>query len=579
MSGIFGYAGENPCKEILLEGLLRLAERGGELSGIAVKSGDGIALLKREGTPEDLKRLSGAMQENGSLGIAECTNALRTTAANDTAPPFSNRMYSAVLDGYIENFDILKAWLSSAVPIATDEELLLALLSRVNSDNRLEMIKKITSSIAGNPSFAFLAADENAVYCRAGENPILIGIAEDGYFISSEARAMIPDAVRYLTLGNGETARVTPERVTVYDSKMKRIKKPQKPLLTGDFPTETPLSGGVLTCPLAVKETVGEFVSRSQLKFEKLRLNRRGAERIKNVIITGSGPALNAARLGAYNFEMLTDIPTLSLPSGELRYSGEIIDKGTLIIAVSKSGESEDLAACIRRCEKLGAKTMTLTSNKNSQLSRLCDDTILTSPLDEFISSYLALAFFMLYLGYKNDIITEVHLNVTIKLAEMLAGKVSSSIKNTPLTENTAKRIQNSYRVLITGLGADGYAAAEAARIIRAKTKINAVSCHCCELAAEDKEMLSGSLVLAFVTNKELAQKSLRYIRRIKTLGAEVIIITTEGIETDIPDFREILTIPDSVPLFNPVTAVSLIHKISQTAKELSGETHAQQAI
>lgn len=588
MGGIFGYIGNDECKDILAAGLECLEKRGGEITGIAMKNADDIFAVKTVGNTQDLKQKLSKIDNPSTVGIAQCDKAVRCKASPLTAKPASNNMFAIAMDGYVDNFDDLKRWSANPFPIATDEDLLLAMLCVLNQNEKIQIISKISSMISSTPSFVFFGNDADVLYCHAGTYPLLIGIGENGFYVSSELNSLTRLCSKYTSLDFGESARITKSKLTVYDGKMRKIKKIL--LSTPEeiqFENNYPFKDEIFYCPLAVKETYKNFVHNSRLDFDDLKLTRRSVEKIKRIILTGSGSSYNVAKISAYNFEMLTDIPTVAYEAGELRYSGCIIDKNTLMIAISHRGENDNTIACVRRAKSLGAKAICLTSNKSSTLARIsdkiinpnCDFDVSDISFRSYISNYLAMSFFTLYMGYKNNVVNELYLNVTIKMAEMLSGKVFSSVKSSIAFESIADILSTCRSVYVTGLGADYALTLEGAQKLQQVSSIEAIAYPVCRLSQIPADMLNDKVVLALITNKEFLQKSLYDLRRIKNLGARVMIITTSNIEEEIKDFESILAFNDSIPLFNPLTCICSIYKIAVLVEEIKSKPHIDEAV
>ena len=587
MSGIFACIGTQPCKDILTNGLSLLKKRGTDTAGMALKTEEVISLMKAKGGTDLLKQNAEAVKSESTVGIAQCSFAVRCKASNITAPPAANNLFAVAIDGSIDNFDALRRWTRTPFPIATEEDLLLAMLCILNTPDRMEMIKKLNNSLHGSPTYVFLPNDEEALYCHAGQQPLLIGIAEDGFLAASELNALLPYAKKYLVLADGENVKITKDRILVYDEKGKRVKKSLFPVPDNSyFENDYSLGDEIYYCPLTVKETYHAFVKNGGLDFELLRISKRGTERVKRILLTGTGSSFYAAKISAFHFEMLTDIPTTAVPSSELRYAGTLMDKNTLLIAVSHRGETDDTIQCVKRAKRLGAKAIAVTSNANSCLARSCDNVLNphcdfdagSVSLRSYLSSYLTLCFFALFLGYKNNIVTELYLNVSLKMAEMLPGKISAAIKNIPLLESTALDLMRAEKIFVTGLGADAALAQEAAKKIRDIAKRNAAVLPCGELAEETEDFISGALVLALMTNKELLQPALHPLRRLQSLGARVVILTTSNMEEEIGDFKNIIAFNDSIPLFNPLPCIAGIYKIAVLADEMKNQDAAEQA-
>ncbi len=585
LSSIFAYAGDSPCKDIIIDGVSRLCAEKFELCGISMKTEDKIEIIRMKGKAELLGENARELGNEGRIGIAEAMAAHRCKPSGLTAPPASNEFFAAALDGAIENFDSLKAWAKSTVPIATDEDLLLALLTKMRELEPLEIMTNLSRSLQGGAGFAFIPENEEAIYIKAGARPIVAGICEDGYCVSSELFAIVPYSNKYFLIEDGELAKITYEKATVYDSRLRKIKKP----LYNSFGYDAPLEGYMLSdslssLPFAVRDTVSSFTKNGALSFDPLKISKRTISKIDRIIITGSGESFRAGALAAYCLEALTDIPSAAIPASELKSSGVFFDRNTLLIAVSAGGESRDTVDCVRRAERFQALTLGVTSGSLSTLERECKRVIKArvkktdSPLHRYISAALSLLLFALMLGNKNEILSDMYLSVAVKLAELLPGKVLSASKTNQNTYPCAQKLLAAESVYASGTGADYLISMEAAALIRQELRVNASALPLSELSNEGEALLNGSLVAAFITNRETLGSALYYLRRCSSLGAELIIFTTADIENEISGFESVISVTDSLPVFDTLVALSALSKTLDTAKAILAKEEEQQA-
>jgi glucosamine 6-phosphate synthetase-like amidotransferase/phosphosugar isomerase protein len=156
-------------------------------------------------------------------------------------------------------------------------------------------------------------------------------------------------------------------------------------------------------------------------------------------------------------------------------------------------------------------------------------------------------------------------------MAEMISGKVSSSIKNVPRLSESANILSSAECVFVAGYGADYALACEATDKLRSVARINASAYELGEL--DCTPFANDTVVLAVLTNPEFVHIATRYLRRIKSLGARVVIYTTETIEEVIDDFDFIYSVNDSVALFNHLPCITAIYKtaiiVAQEKKEI----------
>lgn len=588
MSSIFAYAGSKPCKDILLKGLCALEKRGSGAAGIALKISNDILSVKTRGGAKALKSKTQDFSAQAFEGIGSGCTSQRCALTDFNAKPASNNLFAVCADGHIDNFDSLKHRCVNPFPIDTDDDLLLALLCICFQPKKLDIIKKITPMIEGNPTYAFMPNDERAIYCKKGDAPLVIAVGSGGSFVSSEVNAVIHFADKYFFLEDGECARVSADRITVYDKKYKKVKKQFLPVPeSGYFESDYPVSDEIFYCPSVVKQTISAFEKEGRIDFDYLKFSRRNVDKIEQIVLAGTGSSYNASRVCKYNFNSFTDIPCFAYESSQLNNNFEQMDKNTLFIAVSHRGESTDTVECAKKAKKSGARTIALTSNPCSYLAYICSDVI--NPRCDFesgeiscrsfLSQYIALTMLALYLGRKQSIVTELYLSVAMKMAQMLFGKISSSVKSSPKAEKTARDILEADYVFCTGLGIDCALAEEAALKLRRIAGINASSYGVGELLMSATPLLSKSIVIAFITNPDAMEKALRRLREIKSTGARVFIITCADSEDGPADFDNVISWADSVPVFNPLPCISGLYKIAITAAEIKNRGSIDKAV
>ena len=585
MSALFAYAGKTPCRDIIIDGLERLYSERFELSGIVIKEEARFEQFKIRGNSRLLGENSKELSSEGCIGIAQSSRAHRCKPSGITAPPAANEYFALALDGVVENFDALKNWCKSPLPSATDEELLLAVITKLREFSPLEIISSLSNSVKGSPGYVFMSFEDEALYAKSGSSPLAVGLCEDGYCVSSELSAILPFAKKYFLLKDGEYARITNEKAAVYDSGNRKIKKQSysisviEPRLDGYM-----LSESLAVLPFAIKDTVNRFLREDALIFDSLKLSRRTVLKTDRIILTGTDESYRACELAAYYLEALTDIPATAIESGELISSGTVFTRETLVIAVSSSGEDKDTLACVRRAKSFNSLTVGVCSSLFSMLELECSKMLKPCPkrtgdaLYSYLSSSLALLLFALWLGNRNDVISDRYYSVALKLAELLPGKISSAVKHTPVIYSCAEAILSAEYVFTAGTGADYELADEAAAMIRRSVCLPASRFCCAGLSCENEAILKNSVIAAFITNKEFLDKTLCFLRRCRCLGAKVIIFTTSYVESEINGFDLVVPVTDSLPVFDSLSVLASVEATLDSAKNILAKENEQQA-
>ena len=575
MSGIFAYIGREEPKKILLEGIKQLQHRGGEVNGIAIKIKDGFSTAKIVGDEKRLAEESKRIALGGCCGIAETSKQNRAVGAASTVPS-TNNLYCAACDGSITNFRALKRWSREPFAVSTDDDLLLASLCIMNCENKIELANKTAASFSSAPSFAFISSSESAVYARAGICPLFVGIGENGMLLSSELAALFPVCEKYAVLENGETVKLLIEKAAFFDEKGRKLKKAFKPMPDlVHFVNNHSIADELGCCAMVAREVYSSFVKSGVLDFGSLKLTHRSVEKLSRIILVGEGSSYAAALYAKSVFEAVTDIPSYACTSGEFMISHGVIDKNTLLIAVSERGETKNTLSCVQRAKAVEARTIAVTGSGMSALALACGKSVATGcaftggvSFCSFVSNALALALLALCIGERDYVVSELYMSVSLKMAELLSGKIAAAVKDNTSFTNALKLLGGAENIFVCGAEADYAAAVETAHKMRLVSGENASAVRLSELVNYSRELLCRSAVIAFVTNKDRAPSCDVYLSRMKALGARIILLTTESIEDETDCFDTAIAINDTMSIFNPLACVAAGYKLSLLLSE-----------
>lgn len=548
MSGIFGYIGKEEHFTKVKNGLSSLYRRGGNGIGITLKCGDELYYTT---TTTQVSEVEG------------CSIALGVTTGYEIDTPALNNLYSVVCDGDIENLLEIKQKSDRTLNKGKSDEIILSQLVANDTKDKIELISTMSKKIKGLPSYAFISKDEDAIFVSKGSEPLMIGISSDGTYISSELIALFDTCDKFILLNDGDMAKITQSRISIFDKKGKKAKRNAQ-----EIPKSIYIENGykphdeIFYCPLMIRDSFNHLIKNNKLDFDRFKLNKHALEKTKRIILTGAGSSYYVARANAYNFELLTDIETIAFASSELMQSSGIIDKETIVIAISSRGEDRDTINAVKRAKYNDAKTIGITSNKSSYLALLCDSVIdsscdfskNTTSLKSFQAEYFALALLGVYLGYKEGYMTEIHMNVTLKMAQMLSGKISSAIRQIAELSTISAKIKDVQSVIFTGYTVDHALACELATKCRSISKENAFA-----LRIDELKPFDNTLVIALISNEGYANLVAEHLQDIEQ--DNLIICTTEGVADLMSEYKNVVAFSDSVPLLNTITIASGLYK------------------
>lgn len=535
MSGIIGYIGKNDCAEFLLTSIEKLKNRGKNNIGFAIKNDDKITSY----VGKNLSDFDDLNIVDGFVGLAGVTD-------EQTITPCCNDTFGVAIDGRVRNRESLASTSSPFFEITTDEELLLSMLCENNENDKISVMKNICCDIKGDITFAFISNTQNAIYVKKGNAPLVIGVGDDGYYICSELLPLVEVCKKYVAPRDNSYIKITQNKITIYDQNGKKIKPKIKPIPKYEY---ADCGNSLLKCPSQIERICDMYTTKDSLDFSKIGFSKRTLERISRIILTANGEEYNIAETICTNMELLSDIETVSMSSNLLMGATGYIDKDTLVIGISNSGEDMPTVSAIKRAKRYGAKTIAVTNNNLSYLARICDGTITTFDcgVNAFQISYMALSMFAVYLGDKVGYMSDLHISLALKMAELLQGKLYSAIRNKQNID-----IDNSKNIIVSGFSTDYGVAKEIATGLRKTCGINAFSVSLDEMPSY-YNMVENSVVLVPVSTNADFDVVLDNLKKLCAIS-NPIVFTTDNIANDLSFCQNVITVGDTLPLFNPIT-------------------------
>lgn len=465
--------------------------------------------------------------------------------------------YAIAMEGRIKNKSALISYADNNIEINTDEELLLSMLYDGNQDNKLELLKTTSYDINGDITFAFISKNDNTIYAKKGNPPLLIGICQDGYYICSELIPMTNICKKYIPLPDNCFVKITKTKLTIFNKKGKKIKAQPKAMPKIDvLDNKTDDFDNLVNCPSKIKKLCDKYIENNKLLINDIKISQHVLDRINRIIITGDTEEFNVAKATAINMELLCDTETIAIPSSHLMGCIGYLDKETLVIPISNNGESLNTITAVKRAKSYGAKIISITSNSHSYLARLSDYIINTdcyqNQISSFISNYFMLSLLGIYLGGKIGYMNDLHISLALKMAEHLQGKTSAAIK-----ANINTNIEND-SIIISGFATDFGIACEMAQNFRKIAHKNAFCVPLEEITNNYEHILKNNTLLIIICTNAEFDTIIPSLEKINQL-CDPIIYTTENIANDIKFCKNIIAVGDTLPLFNPITISSAI--------------------
>jgi len=423
MCGIVAHVGSRDCVPILMEGLSRLEYRCYDSAGIAVlgRSGD-IRVHKVKGRVADLAAGLPA-RFKGSPGIGHTRWATHGEPSDVNAHPHVCGPIAVVHNGIIENADELRAKLAvggAEFVSETDTEVLAHLIASTGASDLEEAVRQALTSVVGTYGIVVLDArqPDRVVAARNG-SPVVLGIGDKEMFVASDIAALVRYTRQVVHLDDGEVATVRADgfTATTLDART-TTKQPSiidTELASYDAEGYTHfMRKEIHEQPRAVERALrGRLDSRFQTAhLGGLNTDARQLREIRRVMILGCGSAYYAGQVGAQLIEDLARIPATAEPASEFRYRNPVVERDTLYIGVSQSGETYDTLAAVQELKRKGGQVLGVVNSVGSAIARECEGGIYLHAGPEvsvtstktFTATAVAFALLALHLGRIHDL-------------------------------------------------------------------------------------------------------------------------------------------------------------------------------
>jgi glucosamine--fructose-6-phosphate aminotransferase (isomerizing) len=549
MCGIVGYIGKRDAVPILMEGLHRLEYRGYDSAGIAVARSGELDVAKCKGRVRDLEKIL-PKRFRGSPGIAHTRWATHGEPSDRNAHPHcdSTNRIAVIHNGIIENAAALKARLLAdgvVLRSETDTEVLAHLIAAMPADSLVEAVRQAIRLVTGAYAIAVLDSEraDTIVVARNG-GPVVLGIGEREMFIASDPAALVRHTRNVVHLDDGEIAVVRADGFETSTLDGGLIAKTPFTIAWADDSFDKGefshyMRKEIVEQPEAVRRTLsGRVEPRFQTShLGGIELTAHELLDIRRVKILGCGSAHLAGCIGAQLIEQLARLPAHAEPASEFRYRNPVIERDTLYIAVSQSGETFETLAAVQEIKRKGGQVLGIVNVVGSTIGRECGRGIYVHAGPEiavvstktFTCTAVAFALLAIHLGRIRDLSTSDGGRLLNALAA-LPQQIDSIIAREAEIAELADRLLGCEHAYFIGRGA-GYAVAmEGALKLKEVSYLHAEAYPAAELKHGPLALISAETpTIVVMPRDDLFPKNLSTIEEIRARRGPVITITHPG--------------------------------------------------
>ncbi|MEA3294309.1 MAG: glutamine--fructose-6-phosphate transaminase (isomerizing) [Euryarchaeota archaeon] len=583
MCGIVGYIGNGEASDIIINSLKKLEYRGYDSAGIALIDDDNgsTALYKKEGEISNLESILPVITSR--IGIGHTRWATHGKPITKNAHPHSSGNIFLVHNGIIENYMELKEELVSEgyeFTSDTDTEVLAHLVNKYYTGDLHTALRTALSYVHGSYALAVLSKDHpDELIAARKDSPLIIGLGNNENFIASDIPAILEYTKRVIYLDNFELVSVKQDSIQVFDLEGNHKKK-EKHII--EWNPEAAEKAGYSHFMLkeiheqtnSIHETMlGRLHElEGDVIFDELGLSRAQISQIQRIEIISCGTSYNAGLLGKYLFEKLAGIHTDVDSASEFRYSSPVITPGTLVMAITQSGETADTLAAVHEATYYECKTLAITNVVGSTISRDASSTIYTragpeigvaatkSFTSQLVVLYL-LAILFARVRYTMDADKAQQLQSELR---KIPGHVRHILENEKFIQKCALKFFQANNYFFIGRNINYPIALEGALKLKEISYIHAEGYAAGELKHGPLALITKDVpVVAIAPQGHTYDKILSNIREVKARDASVIAIADMD-DTEISKYVDVvLTIPKTDEMLSPILSSVVVQLLA----------------
>ena len=590
MCGIVGYVGSRNATPIIYDGLKRLEYRGYDSAGLAVVHDGEVEIRRDAGKIERLGELLAKSPVTGTIGIGHTRWATHGEPSARNAHPHTGESGEVVLvhNGIVENFLPLREELSAeGVEFSsdTDTEVIAQLVERYllldpagasgESGGIVEASRKALGHLRGAHGIVLLSPKEpdKIVAARIGNaGGVVIGVGEGEMYIASDIPAILEHTRTMAFLESGQMAVVTDDGFEAYTLDGEPVELelhtvPWDPVSAAKGEYKHFMLKEIYEQVRSLTDTIGgraDFEA-GHIRFENLDLDQQSASKIRKIIITACGTAAHAGMVGKILIERLARIPVEVDIASEFRYREPLVDEGTVVLAISQSGETADTLAAIEEGRQRGATIWSIVNVIGSQAMRAADGyigmragpEIGVASTKAYTAPLVDLYMLAVLLAELRGTAEEGERRRLVSDLRRVPDLVGQCLDRADQAEHIARQLKDMEHCLYLGRGINMPTAYEGALKLKEISYIHAEGYPAGEMKHGPIALIDDEMpVVSICPQDPWYEKTVSQVEQTKARGGVVIAVATDGDEL-MPEIADhILWVPKTPWLLNPVTTI-----------------------
>ena len=564
MCGIVGFTGTQQAASILLNGLSKLEYRGYDSAGIAVRDGERLAqVVKAKG------RLSNLIEKTdegkaliGTCGIGHTRWATHGEPSQINAHPHvsgnctrsgSGEVESEVVgvhNGIIENYTELKEKLLKqgyTFYSQTDTEVVIKLVDYYYKKYNLgpiDAIAKTMVRVRGSYALELMFKDyPGEIWVARKDSPMIIGVADGETYVASDVPAILKYTRNVYYIGNLEFARLTPGEAHFFNLDGDEIEKQTTEI---KWDAEAAEKAGfehfmmkeIHEQPKAVQDTLSSVIKNNGIDLSSVEITEEEIQQFEQVYIVACGSAWHVGVAAQYVIEDLVDVPVRVELASEFRYRKMPVNKNSLVIVISQSGETADTLAALRLAKEKGITTLAIVNVVGSSIAREADKVFYTLAGPEisvattkaYSSQLVAMYCLAVQFARVRNTITEEQYGNYITELLTIPDKIQKILQDKERLQWFAAKYANAHDVFFVGRGIDYAISLEGSLKLKEISYIHSEAYAAGELKHGTISLIEpGTLVIGVLTQSDLYEKTISNMLECKSRGSYLMGLTTYG--------------------------------------------------
>lgn len=564
MCGIIGYTGNNNVLDILLDGLELLEYRGYDSAGIAVgdQQKSNTSVYKCAGRVSALRKICATADITANYGIGHTRWATHGGVSDTNAHPHQQGKVTLVHNGIIENYKQLIAdyELEGSLKSETDSEVVAALLNHYYDGNPRDAIRKTVGKLKGTFALVILFADQpEVIYSIRNVSPIVASVSEEGAMLASDLTALCRFTNQYFVVPEYTILELHKDSALLYDLKDQAV---DPEILTADWQLNSAGKDGypfymekeMMEQPKAIEATIEQRIVDEMPDFTKDQVPDAIFTQCNKICVVACGTAMHAGLVAQSLVKSFVHIPMSVELASEFMYSDPVVDKDTLVIAVSQSGETIDTLEAVKYAKKKGATCLSIINVKGSSIARESDYVLYTCAGPEIavastkayttqLSVFYLLVAKMAYLrGTFSKEQTKEFVQELKKAPQAIADVLSEKMQ----IHRIAGRILEAKDLFMIGRGLDYSILLEGSLKLKEVSYIHSEAYASGELKHGPIALITQDTpVIATVTQHKLMSKELSNIKEVESRGADIVLFIKAEMAKTLTHQFELIELPD----------------------------------